>query len=331
MSGTFAAADAVELATVTRDGFVESRHVGSAVVLDPEGEIVGSYGAPEALVYPRSALKPFISVAVMTSGITLRGEDAAIATASHTGTMMHVAKVKTLLSRVGLDERALQCPPMYPENADARELVIRDKLRAQPIFHGCSGKHAGLLAACVTNDWSIDTYLDTDHPIQVKIREVIERLSGERPTAPTIDGCGTPLYAMSLVALARGMQRIAMSNSSSPFALHREAGALGQAIRENPVIIRGPGEPESIAIERLGVVSKLGFEGVQLTVAPNGTAVALKTLDGSLRPGIPVALALLARHGGLSPEAVAETMPLVSPMFLGGSRPIGTVIPTVGE
>lgn len=331
MTGTFSAADAVELAIVTRDGFVESRHVGSAVVLAPDGEIIGSYGAPEALVYPRSALKPFISVAVMTSGLTLRGEDAAIATSSHTGTMMHVAKVKTLLSRVGLDERALQCPPSYPENADARVSVIRDKLPAQPIFHGCSGKHAGLLAACVTNDWPIDSYLNEDHPVQVKIREVLERLTGERPTALTTDGCGTPLYALSLVGLARGMQRIATSNAASPFALHREAGALGQAIRENPVIIRGPGEPESIAIERLGVTSKLGFEGVQLMVAPNGTAVALKTLDGSLRPGVPVAISLLAKHGGLSPEDVAETMPLVSPMFIGGSRPVGSLIPTIVE
>lgn len=329
LEGTFTAADAVEFAIVTRDDFVESRHVGSAVVLSPEGEIIGSYGAPEALVYPRSALKPFISVAVMTSGITLRGEDAAIATASHTGTMMHVAKVKALLSRVGLDERALQCTAQYPDNEDARISVIRDKLPAQPIFHGCSGKHAGLLAACVTNDWPIDSYLNTEHPIQVKIREVIERLTGERPSAPTTDGCGTPLYALSLIGLARGMQRIAVSNASSPFALHREAGALGEAIRENPLIIRGPGEPESIAIDRFGVVSKLGFEGVQLMAAPDGTTVALKTLDGSLRPGVPVALSLLAKHGALDPAAVAEAMEVVSPRFYAGNRIAGRLIPTI--
>lgn len=45
LSGTFSADAAVELAVTTRDGFVESRHVGSAVVLSPDGEVVAEYGA----------------------------------------------------------------------------------------------------------------------------------------------------------------------------------------------------------------------------------------------------------------------------------------------
>lgn len=329
--GTCAADRAVELAVTTRDGFVESRHVGSAVVINPDGEIVAAHGDPNALVYPRSALKPFISVAVMTSGVTLRGEDAAISTASHTGTALHVAKVRALLSRGGLTDSALLCPPEYPMNADAKVALIRGGGEPAPVFHGCSGKHAGLLLACITNDWPTHSYLDPDHPIQQKVREVIERLSGERPAAPTADGCGTPLYAMSLTGLARGIQRIARSSEQSPFALHREAGALGQAVRENAVLISGPGEPESIAIERHGVFSKLGFEGVQTMVAPDGTAVALKTLDGSLRPGIPVALSLLAQHGALDAGAVTETLDLVSPRFTAGTRLAGRLVPTVGQ
>lgn len=328
--GTCDADAAVELAVTMRDGFAESRHVGSAVVLSPDGEILAEFGDPSALVYPRSALKPFISVAVMTSGVTLRGEDAAISTASHTGTALHVAKVRGLLGRVGLDDRALLCPPQLPGNADAAAQVLRSGGAPLPVYHGCSGKHAGLLNACVTNDWPIHSYLDPEHPIQVKVREVIERLSGERPAAPTADGCGTPLYAMSLIGLARGIQRIAQSSESSPFALHREAGALGQAIRDNAVLISGPGEPESIAIERHHVVSKLGFEGVQTMVAPNGVAVALKTLDGSLRPGIPVALSLLGQFGGLEMTDVVETLDIVSPRFTAGNRVAGRLIPTVG-
>ncbi|HLP22982.1 MAG TPA: asparaginase [Microbacteriaceae bacterium] len=330
MIGTFSGDDAVEIGVVTRDGFAESRHLGSAVVLSADGEIQASYGSPETPVYPRSALKPFIAVAVLTSGVTLRGEDAAIITSSHTGTALHVNRVRGVLERFGLDERALLCPLMLPENADASAHVLRSGGGPLPITHGCSGKHAGLLAACVVNEWPTHSYLEHEHPLQVRIREVIERLTGERPTAPTGDGCGTPLYALSLTGLARGMQRVARSTEQSPFALHREAGALGQAIRENPVIIRGPGEPESIAIERLGVVSKLGFEGVQTMVAPNGTAVALKTLDGSLRPGVPVALALLAEHGALDHAAVAETLDIVAPRFSAGNRLAGRLIPSIG-
>ncbi len=329
MNGTFSAAEAVELAVVTRDEFVESRHVGAAVVLNPDGSVAAAYGNVTGPLYPRSALKPYISVAVMNSGVSLRGEDAAISTASHTGTAMHVSKVMALLNRAGLDERALLCPPMLPENTDSTAQILRAGGSALPIYHGCSGKHAALLLACTTNGWTTHDYLDAEHPIQLKVREVIERLCGERPVAPTVDGCGTPLFALSLTAQARGLQRIAMSNASSPFALHREAGALGEAIRAYPMLIRGPGEPESIAIERHQVVSKLGFEGVQTMVAPNGTAVALKTLDGSGRPGVPVALHLLAAHGGLDPAAVAETLSLVSPRITGAGRVVGQLLPTV--
>lgn len=330
MTGTFTREGAVELAVVTRDGFVESRHVGAAVVLDPEGEVIAQHGDVAAPVYPRSALKPFISVAVLTSGVTLRGEDLAITTASHTGTALHVTRVRGVLERVGLDERALLCPPQLPQNADAAAHVLRSGGSALPVYHGCSGKHAGLLAACVVNDWPTHSYLDPEHPVQLKVREVLERLTGERPQAPTGDGCGTPLYALSLTGLARGIQRVARSSEQSPFALHREAGALGQAIRENPVLICGPGEPDSIAIERLGVVSKLGFEGVQTMVAPNGFAVALKTLDGSLRPGVPVALALLAEHGALPANEVADALEVIAPRFTSGNRLAGRLKPSIG-
>lgn len=329
--GTFSAAEAVELAVVTRDGFVESRHIGSAVVLDTEGTVVGRYGNPDAPVYPRSALKPYIAVAVMASGITLRGEDAAIATASHSGTPLHVARVRDLLSRAGLTERSLACPATLPSDAESREQLLRSGGSAAPIFMGCSGKHAAVLLACVHNDWPLDTYLEADHPMWSKVREVTERLTGERPSAPTIDGCGTPLFAVSLSALARGLQRMALSSESSPFALHREAGALASAMRDNGELICGPGEPETIAIERLGVVSKLGFEGVQTMVAPNGVAVALKTLDGSLRPGVPVAIELLARHGGIDRSAADAVLIEVSPRMWGGPREIGALIPTLGD
>ena len=43
---TLTVQDAVELAVVERNGFIESRHVGAAVVLSPEGEVVDPHGNP---------------------------------------------------------------------------------------------------------------------------------------------------------------------------------------------------------------------------------------------------------------------------------------------
>ncbi len=114
MTGTFSVSDSVELAVVERSGFIESRHAGSAVVLSPEGEVLRALGDTRTPIFPRSCLKPFQAVAVMTSGVSLRGEDAAIATASHSGTAAHVALVRGLLARESLPTSALGCPPASP-------------------------------------------------------------------------------------------------------------------------------------------------------------------------------------------------------------------------
>lgn len=70
---TFTAQQAAELAVVTRGDFIESRHVGSLVVLAPDGSTALSLGAPEALVYARSALKPLQAIASMNAGAELQG------------------------------------------------------------------------------------------------------------------------------------------------------------------------------------------------------------------------------------------------------------------
>ncbi|MDT9126939.1 asparaginase, partial [Escherichia coli] len=77
-------------------------------------------------------------------------------------------------------------------------------------------------------------YLDPAHPLQAHIREVVERLAGEKIAHTSIDGCGAPVHAITLLGLARAIHRIGSASERSPFALHRVAGALVRAVRENP-------------------------------------------------------------------------------------------------
>ena len=71
-----------ELAVLERGGLIESRHLGAAVVLSPEGTLEREIGDGVALVYPRSSLKPMQAITVMRSGVSLEGERAVLATAS---------------------------------------------------------------------------------------------------------------------------------------------------------------------------------------------------------------------------------------------------------
>jgi L-asparaginase II len=212
---TFPASAAAELAVVERGGFVESRHVGSAIVLAPDGETLISHGDPSALILPRSSLKPLQAIASVTAGATLSGERLAIATASHDGTARHTELVRSMLADVGLTEDALRCPPAWPANAEARRALMVDHAEKSPLHHNCSGKHAAMLTACRANGWDLETYLHPEHPLQVHTREVVERLTGMKIAASVTDGCGAPVHAMSLLSLARGLGRAGTSAESA--------------------------------------------------------------------------------------------------------------------
>ena len=329
MAGTFSVADSVELAVVERSGFIESRHAGSAIVLAPDGEVGRSLGDVRSPVLPRSSMKPFQAVAIMTSQVTLRGEDAAIATASHSGTAAHVALVRGILARAGVPESALGCPTAMPIDRAARDQVVRSDGRPERVYMTCSGKHAAMLAACRVNDWPLEEYLEAEHPLQKRILDVLERFTGERPAATAIDGCGAPVHAVSLAALARGIHKITTSATSSPFALYREAAALTEAVREHPWAVAGPGRPDTVAIERLGVFAKFGAEGVMVMTAPNGTTTALKVLDGSPRASTVIAARLLADAGALEHSAIDHVQAELDLWVMGGDEPVGRIRATV--
>jgi L-asparaginase II len=166
----------------------------------------------------------------------------------------------------------------------------------------CSGKHAGFLAAAAAQGWRLESYLEPDHPVQLQVRELTAELAGEEPVHWGVDGCGAPVPVMSLVGLARAVSHTA-----------RAGTVLGDAIRQNPWAIDGPGRTNTVTIERTGLVAKLGAEGVLVLVTPTGESVAVKVLDGSHRATTPVGLELLVREGLLERELAEATLAALAP------------------
>ena len=328
--GTFTVADAVELATVERSGFIESRHAGSAVVLAPDGAVVRRLGHPEALVYPRSCLKPFQTVAILSSGVELLGAEATIATASHAGTPAHVELVRQLLERGSLSEHDLKCPPDWPTDTASRDALSRGGAAASPLFMCCSGKHAAMLLACQINGWPLDSYLDPHHPLQDLVRAVVEDLTSELVSSTGIDGCGLPIYSMSLVALARGIARI----SSAPGRVCTEkdertrdshAAHLATNILANGWAIDGPGRANTVVIEQLGIIAKLGAEGLIVLSTREGASAAVKVLDGDLRAATLIGLQLLVSAKILKQPDVDRVVPHLGLAVLGGGVTVGAI------
>ena len=322
--------ESVELAVYERSGFIESRHAGSAIVLDGvTAETRLRLGNPDAPVFPRSAMKPFQAIAILSSGVTLEGQQLAIATASHTGSAGHVALVRQLLDRAGLTSDALACPADWPTDRTMRNELVLSSMGADPVYMNCSGKHAAMLLACVQNDWPIVGYLDPEHALQKRVREIVERFTGDKVIATGVDGCGAPVHAMSLVALARGIRGVSTASIASPFAMLRGAASLRAAVLANAWVAGGVGEPDTAIVEKLGIFAKIGAEGVMVLSTTDGTTVALKILDGNLRVAAIVGLQLLVRVGTLTQTQVDEVAPALDLTVLGGGKPVGVLRATI--
>src|SRR4029453_15502811 len=143
---------AVELAVIERSGFIESRHIGSAVVLSGDGQVITSLGDIAAPVFARSTLKPFQALASMQSGVPLRGAQVALACASHVGSLDHMDVVEGMLKEAGVKEEQLLCPAVWPQEETARNWLVRSGRGPSKLACNCSGKHAAFLWACTENE-----------------------------------------------------------------------------------------------------------------------------------------------------------------------------------
>lgn len=318
---TFTARDAVELAVVERSGFIESRHIGSAVVVDPSGSVQIALGDVDTPIFTRSSLKPLQALATLRAGTPLKGVQLALASASHRAQLKHVDVVESMLDDAGLSEDDLQCPRDLPGDREARERVIREWGVARRIYYNCSGKHAAFLWACAVNGWDTKTYLDPSNPIQQLVADVTAEYAGVPAAAVGVDGCGAPVLALPLTGLARAISRVAVAE---------EASAMVAAIKHDPWAIAGDGEPNTVAIARLGILAKGGAEGVMVMAAPDGTAVALKCLDGSARATTLAGLTLLARAGAMDADAVRSVLDETEVPVLGRGEKVGAVRPGSG-
>ena len=302
---------------VVRNGFVESVHRGRVAITNPDGSLASSVGADFAPMYPRSANKPLQAVGMLRAGLDLDHDLLALVCASHSGESFHVEGVRQILGMSGLDESALQMPAEWPQDQQAREDAIRSGGSKSPLAMNCSGKHAGMIRTAVLNGRDIASYRDPDHPMQLAILQAIDDLAHEQATNLAIDGCGAPLYAISLYGLARAFGRIA---SASEGAEHRAA----TAIRSHPEYVSGTRRDE-LELHRAipGLIGKAGAESVYAVGLADGRGVAIKISDGNPRAR-PVAMAGVLKRLGFDHETLDAQ---VSSPVLGGAERVGEIRP----
>lgn len=312
------------LVAVTRGDMAESRHRGAIAVVDAAGGVVFSLGDIKAPVYPRSAIKPLQALALVESGaaeaFAVSDEEIALACASHTAAPRHLEIVTAWLARIGCGPGDLQCGAEPPRSSETAERLRREGGSPSPLHNNCSGKHAGFLTLTKHLEVPAAGYTGFDHPVQRRVTEILsEVFVSDLAAGPRgVDGCGIPVLAAPLRAIARGMARLAAPGGEEEprrAALTRIAAAMAG----HPFLVAGQGRFATRVIEAAQgrALVKGGAEGVYAAAFPGrGLGLALKIDDGAGRAAEVAMGALLHRFGIFGPRERAALTDAFEPRVL---------------
>jgi len=326
---------------LTRGNIVESIHFGAAAVVDASGQLLASFGDPEAVTFMRSSAKPFQALPFVEQdgdlAFNLTPRELALLCASHSGTDEHVAVIQGMQKKIGVTEKDLLCgshPPYHEPTAQA--LLLRGE-PPTPNRHNCSGKHTGMLAHALLRGLPIQDYINPNHPIQQSILQTFAEMCGTtvEQVELGIDGCSAPNFAVSLRQAALGYARLCDPSGLAP----RRAEAcrrISAAMTANPDMVAGPGRFD-LAVMGLAsgrILTKAGAEGYQgiglmpgaLGAGSPAVGIAFKIADGDLsnRARACVGVEILRQLGAISAREVEQlTLHAARPIYNWRMIPVG--------
>ncbi|NUO79330.1 asparaginase [candidate division KSB1 bacterium] len=300
----------VLLANLTRGDVIESQHYGHIVVVEGlSGKTIFSRGAPHFITYIRSAAKAFQAMPLYEDAVpeifNLTEAEMAVIMASHNGEERHVNAVSEILRKSGCKESDLQCGVHVPLGAAVATLMSVSGVKPTMLHNNCSGKHAGMLAACINRGLSIHNYLDFDHPHQQRVLQTVQQWAElpEERMQRGIDGCSAPNFALPLYNMANMYAKLMASQEDIPKRI-----VLTYA--RNPEMIAGEGrfDTDIMRVTRGRILAKVGAEGIQCLGidVPTPMGMAVKIVDGSARAVPAIVIAVLEKLELLSPSEIEQ-------------------------
>lgn len=335
------ASSAAPLIEVWRGSIVESRHRGHIAVVTGEGETVAELGAADAVTFLRSSGKPFQAIPVVALGAADRfgftKQEVAIACGSHSGEPVHVETVRRMLAKIGLNEHALKCGVHEPFSGEEARKLARSGQSPSVLQNNCSGKHTAMLGLALHLSAPTETYDQLNHPVQQEIARTVSLFS-ETPLDQIkigIDGCGVPVFGMSVHAMALIYARL-VAHAGSDESLSRASQRIVDAMIHFPEMVGGTTDRLDTELIKIGngrLISKIGAEGVYTIGVlpcdkwPHGLGLALKIEDGDDRRARPPAvIEALRQLDVLGNEDLTALASYVSPSIANRrGEPVGSV------
>lgn len=324
---------------IIRGSSIESVHYGKIAVVNIDGDDHYPSRKADFTAYARSTAKLLQAITVMEMGAVdqfqLSDQEIVLLCASHNGETDHIKKVQSILTKLGLKSAALQCGTHEPFHKETSNQLLSAHQPFTNLHNNCSGKHAGMLALCLKLGVSIDSYLSTEHPVQQAMKQTVKEMC-ELETMNEMylgtDGCGVPVFGMSIRQLALAYAHLGAPVKLSPKRAEACKRILNCIIK-HPFYLAGTDrfDTQLVKITQGRIVGKMGAEGIfALTVPEKSLGMVIKIEDGSQRAVYPAVVEALQQLRLVTPSELKQLAPFHVPILYNwNGLPVGRIEPVV--
>ena len=319
----------------TRGAHVENIHRGDVAAVNCAGEIVYALGNAKLPMFWRSAAKPFQALPFVKNGglekYGITDEELALLVSSHSGEPNHVALVRSILQKLGLDESVLDCGVVRPMSGKAFKDLIAAGEKVLPVHNPCSGKHSQIIALAQMLGVPYAGYTQPDHEAQKIIFHHVA-MAAKVPESELeigIDGCGVPVFYLPIYNMALAYARLSTPKLGGWGEYETAATKIRDAMSAYPQVLSGTGRIDLAVSEITGgrIIAKIGADAVYcLCVKDVNLGVTFKIEDGSYAAVTPMVIAVLKKLDLLSKDE-ADALDKKFPPTLKNHR--GEVIGTI--
>ncbi|MFB4321324.1 asparaginase [Priestia sp. BR_2] len=271
-----------------RADILECVHNGHICVVNEQGKVEAYAGDPDYVAFTRSSAKPMQAIPSIRGGLVdhygLSDEEIAIMTASHRAEQAHVEVLERFARKAGISETHMVCASNWPLDEGSKETLLRGGGEKSKWYHNCSGKHYGMLAYCQMAGYPLTGYDQPEHPLQQEILRTVAYLAGLAPGDVKLgtDGCGLPVFAMPLRALATAYMKLACPDLIEDEPTRKAVMQITKAMHAAPYMVAGKHKVDTLLLEDPNIVAKGGFKGVYcFGLKKERLGISFKISDGS--------------------------------------------------
>ena len=276
---------------IYRGSLIESYHNIKCYISSLKDDKIFSTNNENDFIYPRSSIKIFQSIPFSESKAinlyNLNRKQIALSCSSHCGEIFHIKELKSWLKKTKLKASDLKCGIHNPLNKESSEKLFLSGKKPFQLHNNCSGKHLAMLSSCLANNYSIENYVDFNHPHQKNIRKIFNHFTETKISKKYygIDGCSAPQYSFKIKDISKALSNLLKSYNGN-FEYSTYTKVMINCILQNPLYIGGSNNFDTnlIKISEKNIFCKGGAEGVFLFIhLKKGIFGVLKVTDGNER------------------------------------------------